>query len=81
MSWVSIILLAHAALLLHTHQLDRLIQQLGSDRFSEREAATRALDQLGMVAVERLRDASSTAEGSALSEGAARDADDKQALR
>jgi hypothetical protein len=40
-----------------TADIPGLIQQLGSERFREREAATRALDKVGEPALERLRKA------------------------
>jgi hypothetical protein len=40
-------------------QIERLIQQLGSDRFSEREAAAKALEAIGVPALEALRRAAS----------------------
>ncbi|HMF14675.1 MAG TPA: hypothetical protein VKE94_20305, partial [Gemmataceae bacterium] len=36
-------------------QIDRLIEQLGSGHFQEREAATKALDAIGAPALEKLR--------------------------
>jgi hypothetical protein len=36
-------------------QIDRLIKQLASDRFTEREAAAQELDRIGEPALEALR--------------------------
>jgi hypothetical protein len=36
---------------------DRLVRQLGSDRFEEREAASKALEAIGLPAFAALRDA------------------------
>src|SRR4051794_39018486 len=38
-------------------QVDRLIRQLGSDRYAQRESATQALDRLGGPALPALRKA------------------------
>jgi hypothetical protein len=38
-------------------RVDRLIQQLGSDQFAQREAASRALEAIGAPAFAALRDA------------------------
>ncbi|HEV3443197.1 MAG TPA: sigma-70 family RNA polymerase sigma factor [Gemmataceae bacterium] len=43
-------------------KIDRLIQQLGSNRFAEREQATRTLEKIGEPALEALRKAAQAAE-------------------
>jgi hypothetical protein len=43
-------------------EMDRLIRQLGSDKFVEREAASKALEALGKVAVPLLRQALASAD-------------------
>jgi hypothetical protein len=43
-------------------KIDRLIQQLGSNRFAEREQATRTLEKIGEPALEALRKAAQSAE-------------------
>jgi hypothetical protein len=58
MFWASLMLLAQTTLSPDTRQIDQFIEQLGSDLFVEREAALKALDQMGYVALERLRIAS-----------------------
>jgi WD40 repeat protein len=43
-------------------ELDQLIQQLGSPKFAEREAATKALEAIGEPAIDALRRAAATSE-------------------
>jgi hypothetical protein len=72
MFWASLILLAQTTLCPDTRQIDRLIEQLGSDLFVEREAAKKALDQMGDLALERLRIASRNSHDPEMRRSAAR---------
>ena len=47
--------------------IDKLIQQLGSPAFEEREKATQSLDQVGASALEALRKAMSSNDASSVS--------------
>src|SRR5262249_51371061 len=58
-----LVLLAGAGLVLAAAppaDVDRLIRQLGSDRYARREAATQALDRIGEAALPALRKAANS---------------------